>query len=85
VGDEVVEAFRTSGHVVDRWFTRTASGRAHVDLWAANADQLIAAGVRTENVHVARLCTKTHDGLFHSYRVEQEQSGRMAALIRSAR
>src|SRR6266545_227370 len=83
VGDEVVEAFRSAGHpgaALERWFTRGPSGRPHVDLWTANSDQLIAAGLPRAHVHVARLCTKTHASLLHSYRVDKEDAGRMAGL-----
>ena len=85
VGEEVVEAFRGAGHAaaLERWFTRGPAGRPHVDLWTANADQLVAAGLRRPDVHVARLCTKTHSSLFHSYRVDKERAGRMVAVIRS--
>jgi YfiH family protein len=84
VGDEVVEAFRSAGHAgaLDGWFARGPSGRPHVDLWTANFDQLVAAGVQRNDVHVARLCTKTHRSLFHSYRADKENAGRMVAAIR---
>lgn len=88
VGEEVVEAFRRAGHdarMLERWFSRGPSGRPHVDLWTANADQLVSAGVPTDRVHVARLCTKTHAPVFHSYRSEREHAGRMAAIIRPLR
>lgn len=87
VGDEVVEAFREAGHPaasLERWFTAGgSSGRPHVDLWTANSDQLVAAGVPADRVHVARLCTKTHRTVLHSYRVDGEHAGRMVAAIRS--
>ena len=85
VGDEVPEAFASAGHgtaELARWFSYGPSGRLHVDLWTANRDQLIAAGVRPEHVHVARLCTRTHSSLVHSYRVDKERAGRMVAAIR---
>ena len=88
VGDEVADAFARAGHDrtrLARWFSRAPSGRLHVDLWAANADQLIAAGLRPERVHVARLCTKTHADLFHSYRAAGKGAGRMVGAIRPVR
>jgi YfiH family protein len=86
VGPEVVEAFRDAGHGEDRigrWFTSGPSGRPYLDLWRANADQLEAAGLDAENIHVARLCTKTHAGILHSYRVDGERAGRMLGAIRA--
>jgi len=85
VGDEVVAAFRDAGHgerSIGRWFAPGASGRPYVDLWTANRDQLEAAGVSGDNIHVARLCTKTHAGVLHSYRAEGAKSGRMLGVIR---
>lgn len=85
VGDEVAEAFAGAGHErLDRWFTYGPSGRLHVDLWTANADQLVAAGVRRDDVHVARLCTQTHSAVFHSFRADGESgAGRMAAVVKA--
>jgi polyphenol oxidase len=86
VGDEVAEEFACAGHephAIMRWFSAGPSGRRHLDLWTANADQLIAAGVRPEHVHVARLCTRTHTDVFHSYRADKENAGRMVGVIRS--
>jgi len=85
VGDEVVEAFRDAGHdaaALARWFAPGASGRPHVDLWRANRDQLEAAGVPSDAIHVAALCTKTHARVLHSYRADRERAGRMAGVIR---
>lgn len=86
VGPEVVEAFRAAGHGEDRigrWFTAGPSGRPHLDLWRANADQLQASGLDAGSIHVAGLCTRTHSTYFHSYRAEGEKAGRMVGLIRS--
>src|SRR5437867_2859232 len=54
----------------------------HVDLWRANRDQLEAAGVPSDAIHVAALCTKTHARVLHSYRADRERAGRMAGVIR---
>jgi YfiH family protein len=53
-----------------------------LDSWAANADQLTAAGVPASAVHVSRVCTSCHRDVFHSYRVDGPAAGRMAGLIR---
>ena len=86
VGPEVVEAFREAGHGEDRvgrWFVTGPSGRPYLDMWRANADQLEAAGLEAGNIHVARLCTKTHAGALHSYRAEGDRAGRMVGVIRA--
>jgi YfiH family protein len=85
VGLEVVDAFRTAGHSperIARWFGPGRDGRANLNLWAANRDQLEAAGVPSSQIHTAALCTKSHASVFHSYRAAGETAGRMAGVIR---
>lgn len=86
MGDEVVEAFRAEGHSgssIEAWFQRSPGRRPHFDLWRANHDQLVSAGVRPGAIHLSRLCTRTHPDVFHSYRAGGRQAGRMAAVIRA--
>jgi YfiH family protein len=78
VGDELLAAFGSQGR---RWFYRLSDGWM-LNLWAANRDQLVEAGVKSENVHVAELCTAMHPDLFDSYRRDGASAGRMAAAIR---
>ena len=89
VGPEVRETFHVAGFTeleLDRWFLPTESPTAsHVlDMWRSNRDQLVAAGVDPANVHVAGLCTATHNDWFWSYRREGAGAGRMLAVIRRA-
>lgn len=50
------------------------------DFWAISHDQLCGAGVREENIHISRICTKCNTDRFFSYRGEG-QTGRFAVLI----
>ena len=89
VGPEVRETFHVAGFAetdLDRWFLPAESPRAtHVlDMWRSNRDQLVAAGVDPANVHVAGLCTATHNDWFWSYRREGARAGRMLGVIRRA-
>lgn len=86
VGEEVVDAFRRAGHseaALSRWFSPGPRGRPMLDLPAANADQLHAAGIPRAQIHAAGLCTRTHAGLLHSYRADGVRAGRMAGIIRA--
>ena len=53
----------------------------YLDLWAANIDQLIEAGVDAGDVFLCGLSTVSHPEVFDSYRVEGERAGRMSAII----
>jgi YfiH family protein len=80
VGDELLGRFGPAGR---RWFYRQADGWM-LNLWNANRDQLIEAGVRSPNIHIAELCTATHPEVFESYRRDGPAAGRLAAAIRCA-
>ena len=56
-----------------------ANGSIHLDLWEANAQQLRDLGVG--QIEVAGICTADHTQDLYSWRREQAQTGRFAALI----
>ena len=58
------------------------SDRWQFDGWQATIDQLAAAGVPTDQIHIAGLCTAAYSNLFCSYRRGRRGAGRMAAAIR---
>ncbi len=77
VGDEVVEAFSKAGFDLDAIVTRDAStGKAHIDLRAANRDVLVAAGVPAGNITLSRHCSRCEHGRFFSARRLGIDSGR---------
>ena len=80
VGAELVEAFERRGHEPHRWFAERDG--LYLDLWRATRDQLLAAGVRDDRIHVARLCTACHERWFHSYRRDGAAAGRLVGYIR---
>lgn len=68
------------------WFVTPGAGaRPHLDLWKANRDQLVTAGVPEAGVFVSALCTHDHPSQFHSYRRDGAKAGRLVAAIRNAR
>jgi len=80
VGPELAGHF-SSHPEAPAWFTRDA--KAHLDLWRATRDQLECAGVPPDQIHVCALCTFDHPALFHSYRRDGQNAGRLVAAIRS--
>jgi YfiH family protein len=82
VGAEVVEIFKENFPAyADSLFTPTRDGHARVDLHEANRRQLSDAGVTSENIHAAPLCTMCRTDLFFSYRREKRTHGRTGRLL----
>ena len=77
VGDEVVEAFKKARFDLDTIVTRDAStGKAHIDLRAANREVLVAAGVPAGNIVLSQHCSRCEHGRFFSARRLGIDSGR---------
>lgn len=79
----MIESFQKAGHAAGdlaRWFIRRDS-RLRLDLWSANRDQLIDAGLQPEQIFTCGLSTLAHTDVFDSFRSEGERAGRMAALV----
>ena len=81
VGGEVIDAFRGQFPATEQLLTRTREGHALIDLPRANREQLIAAGVAAERIHIAPLCTMCRTDIFFSYRREKSVYGRTGRLM----
>lgn len=53
------------------------SGRARIDLAAANRSQLLEAGVTPRRIYASNLCTMCLGDEFHSYRRDRDAAGRL--------
>jgi len=86
VGTEVAERFAAAGFDASqlaRWFSDgERESRWQFDGWQSATDQLAAAGVPSDQIHLAGLCTTAYPALFCSYRRDGKGAGRMAAAIR---
>jgi copper oxidase (laccase) domain-containing protein len=56
-----------------------------MESWAIVRRQLEEAGLLTDRIHIAELCTASHPALFCSYRRDGAPAGRMAGAITSNR
>jgi YfiH family protein len=85
VDEPVIGPLRTAfPDLWERWVRDDAGrptppGHWWLDLWAANADQLVAAGVSRDGIMSPRLCTGCRRDLFFSYRKEG-LAGRLATI-----
>ena len=86
VGDEVFEAFREAGFPMQAMSRRfPVAGNAagvpaekwHLDLWQANRDVLVSAGVPGAQIYLSGICTYGHPERFFSARRLGIRSGRI--------
>ena len=59
----------------------STDGKGHLDLWKANRDQLVRAGIRGKNIETANQCTCHNADIFFSYRQQHGETGRFGAGI----
>lgn len=77
----VVEKLAQSFKQHEKLLTPVANGKWKLDLAQANVQSLLEVGVSQENITCSGLCTCCRTDLFYSFRAEQGQTGRMAALL----
>ena len=74
VGPEVGELFREKIKI-------KKGGKYHIDLKLENKLQLLESGVDENNIEISPHCTYKEEPVFHSYRRERDNSGRMFGVI----
>ena len=78
VGEELRDAFGPEGAA---FFRASPRGRPHLDLRGANESQLLEAGLRADRVHHVADCTRCRPDLYHSYRRDGRDAGRMLSFV----
>lgn len=58
-----------------------AGSRPHLDLAGTNNDQMVECGLKPEHIYDCDLCTCCNPEIFHSYRRESADPGRMLSCI----
>ena len=85
VGGEVIDKCKTAFPKNFDELLIERDGKIFLDLWRANALQLLEIGVPEENIDVAGECTCCQSSWYFSYRAAQkkgfDRTGRIAALI----
>ena len=92
VGQEVVDEFAAAGFPMELILRdcgpkapteqNPMQGGLHIDLWKANRWLLEQAGVKTENIQVAGICTYRNNDRFFSARREGIKCGRIINCIK---
>ncbi|HIW83143.1 MAG TPA: peptidoglycan editing factor PgeF [Candidatus Dorea gallistercoris] len=65
----------------DRLFYRKKNGKYQVNLWAANEEVLMEAGIPGEQIAVTNLCTHCNPEILFSHRAQGEKRGNLSALL----
>ncbi|HKV40020.1 MAG TPA: laccase domain-containing protein, partial [Blastocatellia bacterium] len=86
VGEDVIDKFKQQFAYWPQLLVNfKAGGKAHLDLRAANAQQLSFCGFADERVHVAPYCTMHNNDLFFSHRREHKADsagvGRLLSVV----
>ena len=90
IGEDVIERFKTEFRYWRSLFSNFKDGgKAHLDVRAANVQQLLFCGVPEDSIYTADYCTMHQNELFFSHRREGRQSaygaGRLLSVIGSLR
>ena len=79
VKDEVLEKVKNlswgNSCIQDR------DGLYYLNLWQANVEQLVASGLKPENIESSQICTGCHLEDFFSYRIEGPHCGHIAFIL----
>ena len=78
VGPELEDALGPEGA---GFFRPGPRGRPHLDLRAANVRQLERAGLNPSRIHHVPDCTQCRADLYHSYRRDGKDAGRMISFV----
>lgn len=78
VGEEVAGQFGGFSGVVT---PGRSQGKYQLNLWEANRQNLLAAGVRNEKIAVTDICTCCNDSYLFSHRASRGRRGNMGAFL----
>ncbi|MCQ2509243.1 MAG: polyphenol oxidase family protein, partial [Lachnospiraceae bacterium] len=83
VSEDVIEAFSSEfpEELHDKLFYPTIPGKFQLNLWEANRQILLAAGVKEENIHMPGICTCCNPGFLFSHRASKGKRGNLAAFL----
>ncbi len=80
VADEFYRAY-DGKFDVSKIYDITSEDKRQLDLWEANKQILLLAGIKEENIVVSGICTSCHDGLIFSHRKTDGKRGNLVAVL----
>lgn len=82
VDTPLYEAFKKLDSIdIDKIFSRVDDQHFKLDLWEANKQMLMYAGIKEDNIDVTDLCTYCNHEYLHSHRYTNGKRGTLAAII----
>jgi YfiH family protein len=81
VDSRVRNAFLAMTPDAASWMTEDGIERWKLDMWQANVDQLVHAGVPETSISTVKICTAHNLDRCYSHRAEGPETGRLAAAI----
>ena len=83
VSEDVIREFRGNfpEKLWERLFYKKENGRYQLDLWQANREVLLEAGISEKNVAVTNVCTHCNPKILFSHRAAGEKRGNLSAFL----
>ena len=83
VSEDVAQAFMEEfgGAADERMLYRKENGKYQLDLWRANEQVLLEAGILPEHLEVTNVCTCCNPDLLFSHRATHGKRGNLAAFL----
>lgn len=82
IGPEVISQVEDTLGNTEGYISRELpDGKGYFNLWEANRRQIMEAGIPTQNIEVARICTYCNAHLFFSARHDKGKTGRFGTGI----
>lgn len=83
VGKDVIEKFREvfAEPLMPKLFYEKDNGKFQLNLWEANRQVLLEAGIRKENMAVTNLCTHCNPDILFSHRMSGNRRGNLSAFL----
>lgn len=83
VSEDVAQQFRKAFHdtLHPLLFYRKENGKYQLDLWEANRQALLEAGIKKEHMAVTNLCTHCNPDILFSHRAAGSRRGNLSAFL----